>query len=61
MKLLTSDSWCIRSESDKRWDCDGEGEVGGFIMPPAVREKIDELTQTLGEPPDDLTYNYMKD
>jgi hypothetical protein len=35
--------------------------VGGFVMPTEVQEAIDRLTKTLGPPPADLTWEYMKD
>lgn len=54
-------SWRVRSESDPSWNCDGRGDVGGFIMPKECKAKIDELKLTLGEPPEDLEWEYMKD
>jgi hypothetical protein len=30
-------------------------------MPPECEAKLEELKKKLGEPPDDLTYGYMKD
>lgn len=54
-------SWWLRSNSDPRWNCDGRAYVGGFVMPPECQAKIDELKLTLGEPPKDLEWGYMKD
>jgi len=54
-------SWSLRSNKDSRWNCYGRGTVGGLIMPIECKEKIEELKLTLGEPPSDLTWGYMKD
>ncbi len=58
--MIKEGSWFLRSKKDPRWDCNGEGLVGAFSIPPACQRKIDELKQTLGEPPDDLEWEYMK-
>ena len=54
-------SWWMRSKSDPRWDCDDRSSVGGFQMPTDLTNKINELKATLGEPPKDLEWGYMKD
>jgi len=60
-KLLTEGSWWIRSKSDPRWNADGSGEVGGFIVPPDAQAVIDRFKRELGcDPPGDLEYGYMK-
>ncbi len=61
MRLIVEGSWWIRSETDPRWNCNGKGEVGGFVMPRECEKKIEELKLTLGEPPEDLKFGYMKD
>lgn len=59
--VVTEGSWVLRSESDPRWNFDGRGLVGGLVMPLECKEKIAQLKLTLGEPPDDLGWSYMKD
>ncbi len=55
-------SWWVRSNKDPRWNCDGRGVVGGFVCPEGAKEAIDGTkTRLKEEPPDDLTYEYMKD
>jgi hypothetical protein len=55
-------SWWIRSKSDPRWDEKGRSPVvGGFVMPEECKRAIEQKKITLGEPPEDLTWNYMKD
>ena len=60
--LARSGDWWLRSTIDPRWNCEGRSNFcGGFVMPPECREKVDALKTELGEPPADLTYEYMKD
>jgi hypothetical protein len=54
-------TWWIRSEKDPRWNSEGRADVGGLVIPQECKDKIEELKITLGEPPDDLGWNYMKD
>jgi hypothetical protein len=59
--MMKMGSWWIRSKSDPRWNTDGRCIVGGFCMPQECEDTIDKLKKVLGEPPEDLTCNYMKD
>lgn len=54
-------SWWLHSKKDPRWDCNGRAYVGGLVIPQECENKIKQLKQTLGEPPDDLEWGYMKD
>jgi hypothetical protein len=54
-------TWWIRSESDSRWNSSGRARVGGFAKPQEVDEEVKRLKKTLGEPPQDLEWGYMKD
>jgi hypothetical protein len=54
-------SWWLSSKSDPRWNCNGRDKVGGFQCPPDAQAAIERLKKTLGEPPSDLEYGYMKD
>lgn len=58
---MRSGTWWIASKADPRWKANGRGKVGMFAKPPEVVAKIEELKRSLGEPPDDLEYGYMKD
>jgi len=58
--MLKLGSWGLNSESDPRWNCFGEDWVGVFRMPLKAKDKIEELKKELGEPPEDLTWNYIK-
>ena len=54
--------WWVVSKDNPRWNCYGEtSSCGGFVMPEECKLKINELKETLGEPPKDLVYEYMKD
>lgn len=53
-------SWWIRSESDSRWNCDGEGTCIGMICL-ELDNKLEELKKNFGEPPKDVTVGFMKD
>lgn len=61
IKLVRPGSWYLLSKSDPRWNCYGEGNVGGFVMPKECKEKLEELKKQYGTPPDDLEWGYMKD
>jgi hypothetical protein len=54
-------NWWLHSASDSRWNCGGRGIVGGGVMPSACTQKVEELKISLGEPPDDLEWEYIKD
>ena len=55
-------SWWLNCPSDPRWNCGGRSlNVGGFAVPAETTAKIEELKKTLGEPPEDLEFGYMKD
>jgi len=51
----------LKSKADPRWNCHGRGEVGMFDMPREAKDAVERLKQTLGEPPADLEWDYMKD
>ena len=56
-------SWWVSSKSDPRWSKRGRTEgwavMGG--MPPEARKVVEDLKKTLGDPPKDLSYGFMKD
>jgi len=54
-------SWSIYSKKDPRWNFSGSGRVGMMVCPPDAELRIEELKKILGDPPDDLAYEYMKD
>lgn len=54
-------SWWIRSKIDPRWNAEGKGIVGGFTIPRECQQKIDQLKEKFGDPPKDLSWEYMKD
>jgi hypothetical protein len=57
-----SGNWWLVSHDDPRWNCCGEtSSCGGFEMPAECKMKVDELTLKFGNPPKDLTFEYMKD
>jgi hypothetical protein len=58
---LKPGTWWIRSEKDPRWNADGKGQVGMFGRPAEAEAKVEELKKTLGDPPEDLEWGYMKD
>ena len=61
IKIVTNGSWWLHSKSDPRWNYNGTGQVGGFVMPLECKEKIEELKKEFGDPPEDLEFGYMKD
>jgi hypothetical protein len=60
--MIRSGSWWVESKSDPRWNGSGSDIVGGFEIPPAAKEHIEaKKAQFACEPPEDLTFGYMKD
>lgn len=60
--VMGQGSWTLRSKSDPRWNCSGQGEVGMFSIPRNAKKKVEKLKVEFGEaPPNDLEYSYMKD
>jgi hypothetical protein len=59
--MVRQGTWWLNSKSDPRWNSDGRSQVGGLEIPEECQKKIDELKQTLGDPPKDLEWGYMKD
>ena len=54
--------WWLKSQKDPRWNCSGRSNcVGGFVMPQELKDKIEELKEKFGKPPDDAEWGYMKD
>jgi hypothetical protein len=49
------------SAIDPRWNAYGKGTVGDCVIPDDCQKKVEELTQTLGAPPEDLPWGYMKE
>lgn len=59
---LKSGTWWIECESDKRFNMCGFGLVGGLIMSPDAKKKLDETVTRLSVPvPNDAIYGFMKD
>jgi hypothetical protein len=59
--LIEQGTWWLISKQDPRWNVQGKGMVGGFVRPKEASDKLEELTQKLGPPPEDLEWGYMKD
>ena len=59
--MITKGTWWLKSKTDPRWNADGRALVGGFVRPPELEKKLNELTKKLGPPPEDLEWGYMKD
>ena len=53
-------SWYLHSKKDPRWNVNGTGSVGGFVMSAECEAKLEELKKLYGEMPDDLEHGYMK-
>jgi hypothetical protein len=54
--------WYTRCKSDPRWNFDMRCNVSITGGPPKeFEDKIAELTEQYGEPPEDLEYGCMKD
>jgi hypothetical protein len=51
----------LHSNTDGRWNISINCDVGMLTIPPELQKKIEELKKTLGDPPKDLEYGYMKD
>lgn len=60
IKLTGPGEWSLRSETDPRWNKNGDCTCGGFVQPEECKEQIKILTAKYGEPPDDLEWGYMK-
>jgi len=60
--VMKAGSWCVSSESDPRWNGDGESPcVGGFSIPQEAKEHIEKMKKELkSDPPDDLEWSYFK-
>jgi hypothetical protein len=56
--MLAKGVWYLSSKIDPRWNSNGDRYVGGFSLPPRCAEKIKELTELYGPPPDDLSQFY---
>ena len=54
-------SWWTVSKTDPRWNMSGRASVGGFEMPRECKERIALMETKFGPPPEDLTWEYMKD
>lgn len=60
--IIRDGSWWVTSETDPRWNCSGRGFVGGLMCPGNAKDEIDRIKEELGEePPEDLSFGYMKD
>lgn len=59
--MFANGSWWLRSKKDPRWNRDGRGLVGGFVMSKECEEAIERLKRRFGKPPKDLEVGYMKD
>ena len=52
----------MSSKTDPKWNASGHSDyVGGFGIPIDCKNKIEFLKKSLGEPPEDLIWGYMKD
>ena len=59
--MMRKGDWWVRSEKDPRWNKIKEDVlVGGFCMTPDMKEYLEEMKKKYGDPPDDLTFEYMK-
>lgn len=55
-------TWWLSSKKDPRWNFTSRELVAGvFSAERKCVQKIEELKLTLGEPPEDLEYGFMKD
>ena len=60
--VIRKGSWWVSSKIDPRWNANGRGIVGGFVMPSEAKDFIDKKKKELNEQePSDLEYGYMKD
>ena len=52
----------MSSKTDPKWNASGHSDyVGGFDIPIDCKNKIEFLKKSMGEPPEDLIWGYMKD
>lgn len=58
--MIKKGTWSFHSKSDSRWNYEGEGYVGGFVMNEEAKNYLEKMKSILGAPPDDLEYEYMK-
>lgn len=57
-----SGSWSYTSTSDPRWNCSGRTNTNAFFGPcPEAEQALKDKRKTLGKPPRDLEFSYMKD
>ena len=55
-------TWYMSSKTDPKWNASGHSDyVGGFDIPIDCKNKIEFLKKSMGEPPEDLIWGYMKD
>lgn len=54
---LREETWWLSSKIDKKWDFSGRCCCGGFVMPKECEDKLEELKQKYGEPPEDLEWD----
>ncbi len=52
--------WYLKSKKDPRWNVHKEGLVSIYSVENA-KEKIEELKQLYGDPPDDLEWGFCKE
>ena len=52
--------WWMTSESDSRWNNEGESIVGDCKMPEPCKRFVERKTKELGEQPHDLCWGYYK-
>jgi hypothetical protein len=60
---ISSGSWAITSAKDPRWNCSGHAQIISIWQPvPEEAEAVlNALQKRLGERPDDLKINCVKD
>jgi hypothetical protein len=56
-------TWYVSSKSDPRWDANGRTEQMLFSVgtPPELDKHLAQKMKELGDPPDDLEWEGMKD
>jgi hypothetical protein len=59
--MLKAGWWYLHSKKDPRWNASGRAMVGLFATPKEAEQKIAELTERFGQPPDDLEAGYEKE
>jgi len=60
IKFTNKSSWWLRSESDTRWNANGNCMYGGFVMPNEVKNQIENFKLKYGDYPKDLEWGCMK-